>query len=94
MNPLSTICVLSEMSEQQRVVFEQSSSNTTQISGSSSHRLFYDFRFVDEALSQLINSKDGGVTKDFSQLVTYIRANLIGSDFTFLGPYGLRKSKL
>lgn len=56
------------------------------------HRKFYDFQFIDENLHHLLNTTDGQVKEDSaSKLIQYIRENIIGADYTFLSPFGLRK---
>lgn len=60
------------------------------------HRKFYDFEFIDENLHVLLNAsaKDvEEVEEDSSKLIQHIRENIIGADYTFLSPFGLRKGK-
>ena len=59
------------------------------------HRKFYDFEFVDETLHTLLcTNKDFKEQEDQSKLINYLRENIIGSDYVFKGPFGLRKGKL
>lgn len=56
------------------------------------HRKFYDFEFVDETLHHLINTHDD-IQEDSSNLIKFIRENIIGADYVFKSPYGLRKGR-
>lgn len=58
------------------------------------HRKFYDFEFVDENLHHLLTVKEDEVAEDSSKLIHYIRDSIIGSDYTFLSPFGLRKGRI
>lgn len=57
------------------------------------HRKFYDFEFVDENLKNLLRATDEDVSEDANNLIQYIRSNVIGADFIFQSPFGLRKGK-
>lgn len=58
------------------------------------HRKFYDFEFVDETLHTLLSkNKDYKEQEDTSKLIKYLRENIIGADYIFKSPYGLRKGK-
>lgn len=58
------------------------------------HRKFYDFEFVDETLHSLLCSKGVEEGEDATKLIKHLRDNIIGADYTFKGPFGLRKGEL
>lgn len=58
------------------------------------HRKFYDFEFVDENLHHLLATSDLSIDKGSIELINYIRSNIIGYDYKFRGPFGLRKGEV
>lgn len=64
---------------------------STLLRDSLGNRKFYDFEFIDENLHLLLNATNVEPKEDSSQLFQYIRENIIGANYTFISPYGLRK---
>ena len=57
------------------------------------HRKFYDFEFIDENIRNVLLSTGNFVSDDVANLIKYIGSNVIGRDYAFQSPFGVRKGK-